>query len=104
MSKHTLGPWKYDTFEGNNEDAFTWDVILDPDGNQILHSCRDKYDDIIALNDADWELIAAAPQMLDVLKKLVVMSCQLPNAWTDEEEKLWQLAEAAVRKAKGWEV
>jgi hypothetical protein len=97
-AKHTPWPWKYDTIEGKDENAYTYDVILDPNGNHLIGSCREIHDDLIACNDADWPLFAAAPEMLEALEAAL----RHFGRWVeDEDQDVLGVMLDAIAKAKG---
>jgi hypothetical protein len=103
-AKHTPGPWKYDTIEGKDENAYTYDVILDPNGNHLIGSCREIHDDLIACNDADWPLFAAAPEMLEALEACADFLSMMDHPDSVKSELIYlihQKAIAAIAKAKG---
>lgn len=61
MSKHTPGPWSYD----NDENEVHSDSMQDSGGDPA-HICE-----MIGVNwAANGKLIAAAPEMLDMLKRI----------------------------------
>jgi hypothetical protein len=70
---HSLGPW---TFERNDE----WHI-------------RDAQDNSLQCNEADWHLIAAAPELLESLKEMLSY-CIWDTEYADR-------AKAAIAKAEG---
>jgi hypothetical protein len=99
--KHSPSPFKYDTIESNDENAYTYDVVLDANGDHLIGSCREIYNDLIVFNDADWHLFAAAPEMLEALKALCDLKRDCPCEIADEEYNAWGRAQAAIAKAEG---
>ena len=77
--KHTKGPWIKVTGDNGNR--------LDSNGSVIKHQiCCD-------INDADFDLIAAAPEMLEVLERIVLTyrEGELASKWAAE----------VIKKARG---
>jgi hypothetical protein len=107
--EHTPGPWEYDTIEGQDENAYTYHVILDPNGDNLIGSCREIYNDLIAFNDADWHLVAAAPDMLEALKRVrSTMSskctsdgCTCGDGWQHDDPEVIAKIDAVIAKAEG---
>lgn len=86
MSKHTPGPWKK-VFASNNFEvqnsigkcvADAWSYDIDEDQDQMT---------------ANANLIAAAPDLLEALEAVYMMSTRNPEAW--------DMARAAIARAKG---
>jgi hypothetical protein len=84
--KHTLGPWEYHKMPQSGYIVFqTWDV---PTAGYVK-------------TEADAQLIAAAPEMLEALKYLTkeVDAC-VNNAWLCKQAK-YKEALDAIAKAEG---
>ena len=96
MSKHTPGPWsKINICGGNEQDEF----IIKKDQSvlaNILVGMR-EHDE----NAANAALIAAAPDLLEALKRL--LACPALNEEAVEPETLYAVkqAGAAIAKAEG---
>ena len=84
MTQHSKSPWK---FSGSGTDR----VIADATGEEIMGSepyypwCPDK--------DEDWQLIAAAPMLLEALRGVI----RVADRATDE----FDAARAAIAAATG---
>jgi hypothetical protein len=84
MSKHTPGPWCMESFFHGQYDVYS-----------------EVTDDFISggtISEADARLIAAAPDLLEALEKVVSFVDAGQGTWTVEEQ---QKARAAIAKAKG---
>lgn len=91
MSKHTPGPWQW---------IHKWNILKGPDSgfgeDMKFHGTVLKVDDAGDLigSDADFRLIASAPQLLEALKAMV------ERGWHED----WlQTARASIRAAEGEE-
>jgi hypothetical protein len=62
MSKHTPGPWELTTEEGGMGDC----RVIRANGEPLM--CDTQYYPWCPESDADWRLIAAAPDLLEALK------------------------------------
>ena len=60
-TKHTLGPWTFYREDGCNH-------IKSADGELSL--CDTSYYPWITANDADWQLMAASPNLLDACEAI----------------------------------
>jgi hypothetical protein len=81
MSKHTPGPWEYDM---KNEAVYAGRNTIVYEGNA---------------NEADYRLIAAAPELLEALQEILDYSGGADNAL--EDEYVMDRARAAIAKATG---
>ena len=110
MSKHTPGPWLarewYDIDHEGECQAQGWDLRL-PNGFR-LPLCSNTSGDLSEA-EANARLIAAAPRLLQALKKIV--QCEKRRAADLRHRGAWMLvkfseervaeAEAAIREAEG---
>jgi len=83
-STHTPGPWTIEREHGDR-------VLRAPDGTALM--CDMQFYPWVPDSEADWNLIAAAPEMLEAL-----MDCMkfVPQGhWARDE------AEAVIKKARG---
>ena len=60
--RHTPGPWAFDA-SGDN-----WQILTKGRNDALM--CDESYYPWVPDNEADWHLIAAAPELLDALKCL----------------------------------
>ena len=93
MSKHTPGPWE---IEGTPRSG--WDIFSLGEERRYITSdpMRER-----AINyERDARLMAAAPDLLEALEKVVSFVDAGQGTWTVEEQ---QKARAAIAKAKGEE-
>ena len=104
---HTKGPWKFDTEDIGDEDVCVVPrnvyagnvVIVDSDGG--LYSW-DKAPPTIEEVYANARLIAAAPDLLEALEYLRENCIAYSEPPVDPEiQEAIEMAEAAIRKAKG---
>lgn len=99
MSKHTPGPWEWETFKAPIlPRLWSSDVIICDFGSD------EPYYPVGGTppNEANARLIAAAPELLEALKALInnVGSCICYDE-SERECKAWEMAEAAIAKAEG---
>lgn len=77
MSAHTPGPWR--VVKGDNGDADGWNVHHElgwpHDVSQVAETSDYPY--FAIKNEADAHLIAAAPDLLEALKKVIENHCGL---------------------------
>jgi len=86
---HTPGPWVVQSMSGESR--------LIANGECIM--CDTAYYPWTPHNDADWHLIAAAPDLLDALKGLRMW---MPPCGTDPEiDDAMNAADDAIAKAEG---
>lgn len=90
-AKHTPGPWRF-----NNALGETW-TICDSFGESLMGA--ETYYPWVPDAEADWRLIAAAPDLLEALQALIDMDVAYKrgNRVEDAVEK----ARAAILKATG---
>ena len=88
MPTHTPGPWKH------GETTMTRGRIY---GDGLLVATLDppRLEEEVAMKAADAHLIAAAPELLDMLKTLHKNRKELPT------EMQWQRASELIAKAEG---
>lgn len=92
ISKHTPGPWQFVTEERERK------IIAD--GQEIM--CDMHYYPWCPDNDADWRLIAAAPDLLTVLQELQ----ESASYWSEYDVPLGIVdrINSAIAKATGEQV
>ena len=99
MSKHTPGPWQ--TIEVG--EFTTKLVVADSQGVSVLTVVDEEGTKFGAVySEADADLIAAAPEMLEALRKAVVLLagvCVHSPEW--EPHKTYYAVSAAIAKATG---
>lgn len=86
-AKHTPGPWRAKRLATYEEPGW---VVLWPDKNGT-HMRRLDYSG--NFTSADAALIAAAPELLEALQRVVAIS--------DRKHDAWDAAKAAIAKATG---
>jgi hypothetical protein len=97
MSKHTPGPWRYEEFGPN--------VIIKATKNPMLSVVHSLYHESREQMEANADLIAAAPELLEALEKMVGLF--EPGRIYDFKEvsalssEALHIAMAAIAKAKG---
>ncbi|WP_104662817.1 hypothetical protein [Ensifer adhaerens] len=94
MSKHTPGPWKY----GVRRDKSIWLSIGDPEKGP--HRQGDLY-----ASEADARLIAAAPELLDVVNDILRVedgkAALSFSEYFEQSETAFNRMRAVVAKAEG---
>ena len=103
MKKHTPGPWKvgYEAFDvhvGNMKicDIRGWGHLTGTGGLNL------PPEEAEAIQKANASLISAAPEMLEVLRALILNRKNLNEEhFSGVADKLFGLADAAVKKAVG---
>lgn len=91
-AKHTLGPWRVSYERGTTK-------IRTADNESIM--CDETYYPWVPENDADWHLIAAAPDLLEALE-WALDAWDTHNRTGDPMQGDWESdAIAAIAKAKG---
>jgi hypothetical protein len=104
-AKHTPGPWQ--VREDSKE--LSWDpdkVMVDASGQEMLAFYRHDPSDRISLLDADWKIIAAAPEMLEALKECAeyIGTDAHPDFYREETvDLIYSKALQAIAKAEGRE-
>lgn len=83
-AKHTPGPWRVSYERGTTQ-------IRTANNESIM--CDETYYPWVPKNDADWHLIAAAPDLLEALEGVVRVA--------DRDTTEFNAARAAIAKAKG---
>jgi len=93
MSEHTKGNWSYNRALGKHE--ITTDTPSQT-GNYIAETYGDSFEE----SEANAKLIAAAPEMLEALEKVMLWSS---HNWTAQQSKAFialnELVQAAIKKA-----
>ena len=121
MSKHTAGPWSFHPHMGCNPsgdgyvtecESFDAHTVYIGAGETLLASVeayahKDDTPDTgyqrvtdFDENRANARLIAAAPELLDVLRKLVRLEAD-GRAERESSIEYWEAARAAIAKAEG---
>lgn len=94
MSKHTPGPWEF----RKRPHEPSWTIYAN--GNSIMGN--ERYYPWVPDKEDDWRLIAAAPELFDVLKDVVELWNHHCYAHGDgNPTPLHSRARAAVNKAQG---
>lgn len=99
MSGHTPGPWRTDPDVGNES-------VLGADGIMVadcsIFTARNHRRNP-AINQANARLIAAAPDLLNLVRRFIALSGGVwnPERYAAEEAELMQEARAAIAKARG---
>ena len=88
MSKHTPGPWEF-----RKQPYEPWTIYAN--GNSIMGN--ETYYPWVPYKEADWHLIAAAPDLLEALQAMVSDHASLSAATL-------AFARAAIAKATGEQV
>jgi hypothetical protein len=106
MKKYTPGPWKYELSDGKFGDQ---QIIAPPIDVCIktkeIIMCNEEYYPTCPINEADWHLISAAPELLEACKAFVAYDdgekeddfITMMFAYSYAVEK----ARAAIAKAEG---
>ena len=90
-AKHTPGPWRYEE---------STKTIRALPSNYWLCT-MDSWDGAVS-HEANAALIAAAPELLEALKGVVMLWDDLYSGMQDgEEASLWEAAKRAIAKAEG---
>ena len=99
MSKHTRGPWFYDS------GAIWSESQLDPENKPYVFRGEEPLAAVMSRNPQDARLIAAAPLMLEALEELVELKDRrhsLPvEIYQAAREKAWGKCRKAIKAAKG---
>lgn len=93
MNKHTPGPWRVDKIFG---------LIMGAKGEEIaaIHSGTEEGRQNLETSNYNARLIAAAPEMLDVLKQARHRLYKLQDIGAESQRTL-ELIEAVIAKAEG---
>jgi hypothetical protein len=86
MSKHTPGPWKWQTYG----------ELLGKDASRVLYACHSDLDgsSVEFENNSDASLIAAAPELYEIAKRTAAH-------FEDTDAPLGIAARAALAKVDG---
>lgn len=99
MTKHTPGPWR---ILRENVDGDVETQILSADGNSLMGDAR--YYPWVPAYEADWLLIAAAPELLEALRKAVLALAHICES-DPQDARLYgatyQAVSDAIAKATG---
>ncbi len=94
-AKHTPGPWKFSAESIDPE----WSVVTTA-GGSVIANVNDRHDQL-----ANARLIAAAPDMLEALSKLMDLNDNSGpfggEILEDRITRAWDAARAAIAKAEG---
>lgn len=82
--KHTPGPWRYE--KRSDRVIYAGDESL---------FCDMRYYPWCSANEADWPLVAAAPELLDALRRVI----ELAEGGFNYRDIAWQSAHAEARAA-----
>ena len=104
--KHTKGPWRRGSYgDGGIEGQFegTWTRLANV-GDVSWPGLYDKTRRFLTESEANFQLMLAAPDLLEALKNLLEFAYQMPalqpGGW---EGRIIEAARAAIAKAKGQE-
>jgi hypothetical protein len=89
--KFTPGPWEVKYKNGETQ-------LLMSDGD--IHMCNMHYYPWVPENDADWHLIAAAPDLYEALEAVLSSIPDMGNYY-DGAEDAFEQARTALAKARG---
>jgi hypothetical protein len=97
-AKHTSGPWSVDGGEEVRGERF---VRVTARGGYVV--ARTKRNGIDDAAEANARLIAAAPELLEALKRMSAVALDLieRSGGAETEEPEFQRARAAIAKAEG---
>lgn len=87
---HTPGPWRVTEEDGDRE-------LLAANGESLM--CDLQYYPWTPASDADWRLIAAAPELLEALT--MIHRVMIQRNMMDDEREVVDQAWAAISKATG---
>ncbi len=105
--KHTPGPWSYAINGKERIPGYPPITIYKADKTDIISQTDDGYYDYVAISEADARLIAAAPEMLEALKRMLCHAVYNSeyNKWTIEmSDFVLQHNKELIAKAEGWQV
>jgi len=85
LIKHGRSDW-FSLVVGEKSDGKRYDICHVGNGGDSLHNAH---------------LIAASPELYKALQLLIDYSPQNPYEMEEEEEKLWLMADKALKKARG---
>jgi hypothetical protein len=93
MSKHTPGPWVFTTERGDN--------VIRGGGKTLMNDTQ--YYPYCPDDDADWHLIASAPDLLQALRGMCSVWASVCNSrgWEPDHISEYSNARAAIARAKG---
>lgn len=94
-AKHTPGPWSIR--EGEGKDNTKW---IDGNDGLVLAYVSDKNLKDTSLRDANAQLIAAAPELLEALKEVHKYLCD-DYQTAEKLRDIFLLIEPAIAKAEG---
>ena len=93
-AKHTPGPWSVTYKRGTTN-------ITTADGQDIM--CDETYYPWVPENDADWKLIAAAPDMYQALieARELIQGDKVGKEWKRACAEFLKASKPAIAKAEG---
>jgi hypothetical protein len=107
MSKHTPGPWRIERGGKEHRKPDLHKRILAADGTDLLGNVEDPWYPNVPENEADWHLIAAAPDLLEACKAALTESMIYTGAIYETLQtsglhtQLRDQLRAAIAKASG---
>ncbi len=90
-TKHTPGPWRF------NKQKVGWRAISDARGYSLMGD--EEYYPWVPSDEADWHLIAAAPDLLAALRDMVNTLTDGPDE--SDIARVFNVSRAAIAKATG---
>ena len=95
MSKHTPGPWKIA--------AHCSTLIFDGNGRSIASAggYQSNTSHTLDENEANTNLIAAAPDLLEALETIINSEWMVSHDWGGDRDAVMDKATAAINKARG---
>jgi hypothetical protein len=100
MNEHTRGTWHWDSYLDSDYDPPNCGSIYAElvSGQAVAIAKRPRY-----TNDRQWQadacLMAAAPDLLDIVRKIVIISADIDSCINEE---LANMAKEALAKAEGF--
>lgn len=105
VSPHSPGPWKWDV---DKRRPWSTPVLLDANGREVVGASGEGVQQDVDVGDDDARLIAAAPELLAMLKRVLALADTLHDAieFAPSSDRTGYLdakddAEALVRRIEG---